>query len=171
VEIVALRNTPETVSALSDVLIETVANGGSVSFMHPLAPEVAAAFWTRSLSAADAGERVIFGAMEDGQLVGTVTLHLDCPPNQPHRGEIAKMMTRVSRRGRGIARTLMIEAERVARERGRTLLTLDTAAEEGAGPFYEKLGYTKAGVIPDYALKPYGGLCGTIIYWKRIGGP
>jgi hypothetical protein len=41
--------------------------------------------------------------MEQGELVGTVTLHLDCPPNQPHRGEIAKLMTRVSRRGRGVS--------------------------------------------------------------------
>jgi uncharacterized protein len=167
-DIVRLRLEPETVSALADLLIETVANGGSVSFMHPLAPEAAAAFWTRSLTAAEAGERVVLGAMEDGQLVSTVTLLLDCPPNQPHRGEIAKMMTRVSRRGRGLARSLMVEAERIACEQGRTLLTLDTADDEGAGPFYEKLGFTRSGVIPDYALKPYGGLCGTILYWKRI---
>ena len=171
VDIVTLRPTPEAIAALSDILVETVANGGSVSFMHPLAPDVAAAFWTKSLAAAEAGGRVVLGAMEDGELVGTVTLLLDCPPNQPHRGEIAKMMTRVGRRGRGVARALMLEAERIARERGRTLLTLDTAAEEGAGPFYEKLGFIKAGVIPDYALKPFGGLCATIIYWKRIGGP
>ena len=170
-EIVALRSSPEVIAALADVLVETVASGGSVSFIHPLAPEVAAAFWTRSLAAADAGERVVLGAMQDGQLVATVTLHLDCPPNQPHRGEIAKLMTRVGWRGRGIARALVLEAERIARERGRTLLTLDTAAEEGAGPFYEKLGYTRAGVIPDYAYKPYGGLVGTIIYWKRLDSP
>jgi GNAT superfamily N-acetyltransferase len=168
-QIVALRHTPEYIPALSDLLIETVANGGSVSFMHPLAPDVAAAFWTKSLTAADVGERVVLGAMHDGQIVGTVTLLLDCPPNQPHRGEIAKMMTRVRWRGRGIARALMVEAERVARERGRTLLTLDTATDEGAGPFYEKLGFTKAGVIPDYAYKPHGGLSGTIFYWKKIG--
>jgi hypothetical protein len=78
------------------------------------------------------------------------------------------MMTRVDRRGRGIARSLMLEAERIAVARGRTLLTLDTAADEGAGPFYEKLGFTRVGVIPDYAYKPHGGLCGTIIYYKRI---
>ncbi|HEY2596351.1 MAG TPA: GNAT family N-acetyltransferase [Chloroflexota bacterium] len=166
--IVPLTRTPETVTALADLLRETVAAGGSVSFMHPLAHDTAAAFWTKSLTAADAGERVVLGALEDGQLIATVTLLLDCPPNQPHRGEIAKMMTRVSRRGRGIARALMIEAERIAVERGRTLLTLDTAEDEGAGPFYEKLGFIRAGVIPDYAYKPYGGLCGTIIYWKRI---
>jgi GNAT superfamily N-acetyltransferase len=168
-EVVPLRPTPEVISALAETLVETVASGASVSFMHPLAPEVAAAFWTRSLAAAEAGERVVLGAFEQGELVGTVTLLLDCPPNQPHRGEIAKLMVRLGRRGRGVARALMLEAERVARQRGRTLLTLDTATEDGAGPFYEKLGYVRAGVIPDYALKPYGGLCGTIVYWKRIG--
>ncbi|HEY3062014.1 MAG TPA: GNAT family N-acetyltransferase [Chloroflexota bacterium] len=168
-DIVALRSTPEWVSALADLLIETVAAGGSVSFMHPLATEDAEAFWSKSLHAAEEGGRVVLGALEDGELVSTVTLLLDCPPNQPHRGEIAKMMTRVSRRGRGLARALMIEAERIAVERGRTLLTLDTASDEGAGPFYEKLGFVKVGEIPDYALKPYGGLCGTIVYYKRIG--
>src|SRR5438552_2077611 len=179
-EIVAMRATPEVVEvprrspawgALSETLIETVAHGGAVSFMQPLDPDVAAAFWTRSLAAAEAGGRVVLGALEDGELVGTVTLHLDCPPNQPHRGEIAKMMTRVNHRGRGVARALMVEAERVARERGRILLTLDTATDDGAGPFYEHLGFVQAGVIPDYALKPYGGLCATIIYWKRIDAP
>jgi GNAT superfamily N-acetyltransferase len=158
----------ETIAALSELLIETVSNGGSVSFMHPLAPEVARSFWTRSLAAAEAGERVVLGARIDGRLVATVTLLLDCPPNQPHRGEIAKMMTSVPYRGQGIARALMVEAERIARERGRTLLNLDTAEDEGAGPFYEKLGYVRVGVIPDYAYKPHGGLCGTIIYYKRL---
>jgi GNAT superfamily N-acetyltransferase len=168
VDIVALRSSPEVVASLTDLLIETVAAGGSVSFMHPLAPERARAFWEQSLAAAADGGRVVLGAMENGQVVGTVTLLLDCPPNQPHRGEIAKMMTRVGRRGRGIARALMVEAERIAVERGRTLLNLDTAEEDGAGPFYEKLGFVRVGVIPEYAYRPHGGLCGTIIYYKRI---
>jgi ribosomal protein S18 acetylase RimI-like enzyme len=60
-------------------------------------------------------------------------------------------------------------AEHLAEFRGKTLLTLDTAAEDGAGGFYEKLGFQKAGMIPNYALKPHGGLTGTLIYWKRIG--
>jgi ribosomal protein S18 acetylase RimI-like enzyme len=98
-----------------------------------------------------------------------VTLLLDCPPNQPHRAEIAKLMTRVSYRGRGVATALMRAAENRAANRARTLLTLDTAAEEGASGLYEKLGFMLAGVIPDYALKPHGGLTATMIYWKRIG--
>ena len=167
-KIVELRSSPDVIAALAETLVEAVTSGASVSFMHPLAPEVAAEFWTRSLAAAEAGGRVVLGAMDHGELVGTVTLHLDCPPNQPHRGEIAKLITRLSHRGRGIARALMLEAERIARERGRTLLTLDTGTDDGAGVFYDKLGYVRAGVIPDYALKPYGGLQGTIIYWKRL---
>lgn len=168
-EITALRDEPAVISALSDLLIETVAHGGSVSFMHPVDPAEAAAFWRDALLAAERGERVVFGAWDGGMLVGTVTLILCGYPNQRHRAEIAKMMTRVSRRRRGVARALMVAAEREALARGRTLLVLDTAVIDGAGEFYEGLGFQKAGVIPDYALLPHGGLTGTILYWKRIG--
>ena len=165
----ALSGRPEVIQALADLLVETVAAGGSVSFMHPLSMETATAFWERSLSAAARGERIVLGLRDSDALIGTVTLLLDCPPNQPHRAEIAKLMTRVSRRGQGVARSLMMTAERMAIERGRTLITLDTAVEDGAARLYEGLGYQKTGVIPDYALKPHGGLTGTIIYWKKIG--
>ena len=144
-----------------------MANGGSVSFMHPLAPQTAEQFWRDSLASADRGERIVLGAFDGENLIGTVTLLLALPPNQPHRAEIAKMMTRVSHRGRGVAKTLMRTAEHMAVERGRTLLVLDTAVEDGASRLYESLGFKLAGVIPDYALKPHGGLTGTMIYWKR----
>lgn len=169
IEIAALTSSSRVREMLSEILIEVVAAGGSVSFMHPLAPEAANAFWEASLASADRGERIVLGAWDGDLLAGTVTLLLDLPPNQPHRGEIAKMMTRVSHRGRGIATALMHEAERQAVERGRTLLVLDTATEDGASSLYEKLGFTFAGTIPDYALKPHGGLTGTNLYWKRIG--
>ena len=169
IEIRPLTASPRVREMLSEILIEVVANGGSVSFMHPLAPEQANAFWEASLAAADRGERIVLGAWDGDVLAGTVTLLLDLPPNQPHRGEIAKMMTRLSHRGRGIATALMHEAEKRAVERGRTLLVLDTATEEGASGLYEKLGFIFAGTIPDYALKPHGGLTGTNLYWKRIG--
>ena len=110
----------------------------------------------------------MLGARAAGRLLGTVTLLLDCPENQPHRAEIAKLMTRPSARGRGVARALVREVERIAVQRGRTLLTLDTAADDGAAGFYERLGYCKVGAIPDYALKPHGGLVATIIYFKRL---
>ncbi|MBP7556316.1 MAG: N-acetyltransferase [Chitinophagaceae bacterium] len=166
---ISIRSLTEAdVAALSALLIETVAQGGSVSFMHPLQPADATEFWQSSLAAASNGKRVVLGAFDKELLVGTVSLLVDCPPNQPHRAEIAKMMTAVSHRGKGIARMLLRQAEDIAKEKGRTLINLDTAEEEGAAGFYEKLGYQRVGLIPDYALKPYGGLTGTIIYYKRL---
>jgi ribosomal protein S18 acetylase RimI-like enzyme len=170
IEIAPLNASPDVLQALSEILVEAVASGGSVSFMHPLALEAANAFWQGSLASAERGERVVLGAFDGERLIGTVTLLLDLPPNQPHRAEIAKMMTRVSHRGRGVATALMGAAERIAMERRRTLLVLDTAVEDGASGLYERLGFMLTGVIPDYALKPYGGLTGTMIYWKRIRG-
>ena len=168
ITIAPLTATPAILAALGEILVETVAAGGSVSFMHPLAPDAARGFWANSLAAAARGERIVLGAFDGERLAGTVTLLLDCPPNQPHRAEIAKMMTRVRDRGRGIASVLMRAAERLAVERARTLLVLDTASDGGAAGLYERLGFTLAGEIPDYALKPQGGLTGTMIYWKRV---
>jgi ribosomal protein S18 acetylase RimI-like enzyme len=166
-KIAPLKASPQVRAALSEILIEAVASGGSVSFMHPLAPKTADRFWRDSLAAADRGERIVLGAFDGESLIGTVTLLLSFPPNQPHRAEIAKMMTRISHRGRGVAKALMRVAERLAIERGRTLLVLDTAVEDGASGLYEGLGFKLSGIIPDYALKPHGGLTGTMIYWKR----
>jgi len=166
-KIAPLKASPPVCAALAELLIEAVASGGSVSFMHPLAPETAERFWRDSLASADRGERIVLGAFDGDTLIGTVTLLLDFPPNQPHRAEIAKMMTRISHRGRGVAKALMGVAERLAVERGRSLLVLDTAVEDGASGLYEGLGFKLTGVIPDYALKPHGGLTGTMIYWKR----
>jgi ribosomal protein S18 acetylase RimI-like enzyme len=168
IEIRALSASPTIFSMLSETLIEAVASGGSVSFMHPVGSDAAHAFWADSLAAAAKGVRIVLGAFEGEILAGTVTLLLQCPANQPHRAEIAKLMTRCSHRGRGIAAALMRRAEELAAERRKSLLVLDTATEGGASGLYEGLGYTLAGEIPDYALKPHGGLTGTLIYWKRI---
>jgi ribosomal protein S18 acetylase RimI-like enzyme len=168
IRIAPLTASPVITAALCEILIETVASGGSVSFMHPLSSEAAFDFWQASLAAAGRGERIVLGAFDGDDLVGTVTLLLNLPPNQPHRAEIAKMMTRISRRHRGVATALLGAAEEMAIARGRTLLVLDTAVDDGASRLYQRAGFTLAGIIPDYALKPHGGLTGTMVYWKRL---
>ncbi|MDO9459978.1 MAG: GNAT family N-acetyltransferase [Alphaproteobacteria bacterium] len=170
INIAPLSDTPQIRAALSAMLIEVVANGASVSFMHPLAQEDADNFWEGSLAAAAKGKRIVLGAFDGEILIGTFTLVLDLPPNQPHRGELAKLIIRISHRGRGVGTALMLEAERLAIARGRTLLVLDTAVDGGPWQMYEGLGYKLAGIIPGYALKPHGGLMGAKIYWKQIGG-
>ena len=160
-----------TDAQLATLLVEVVADGGSVSFMAPLATDTARAFWEQSLLGAGRGERVVLGAWDGEVLAGTVTLILACPPNQPHRAEIAKLMTRPSHRGQGVAAQLMAAAETRAISMAKTLLVLDTASDGGAAGLYERRGFTFAGEIPDYALKPHGGLSATRLYWKRLPLP
>src|SRR5690349_5919613 len=127
-EIEILVSRPDVIEELAELIIEVVAHGGSVSFMHPLSKKTAISFWETSLASADRGERIVLGARENGKLISTVTLLLNCPENQPHRAEIAKLMTSINKRGKGVARALVTEAERIAVTKGRTLLNLDTAA-------------------------------------------
>jgi ribosomal protein S18 acetylase RimI-like enzyme len=169
IQIRPIAPSPAIRTALSELLIEAVANGGSVSFMDPLPVATAEKFWEGALDAVARGDRIILGAFDGELLVGTLTLVLDVAQNQPHRAELVKMITRISHRGRGVATALLRKLEEIAVERGRWLLVLDTASDGGAAPLYESVGFQLAGEIPDYAFKPQGGLSGTKFYWKRLG--
>jgi GNAT superfamily N-acetyltransferase len=153
--------------ALAEVLADCVAGGASVSFMAPFPPAEAHAWWGGVIESVAADDTVLFGAYVDGALVGTVQLGLDVPPNQPHRADVKKLLVHRRARGRRLGRALMEALEAEARRRGLTLLTLDTASE-AAERVYEGLGYTRAGVIPGYALWPQGGPCDTTIFWKAL---
>jgi ribosomal protein S18 acetylase RimI-like enzyme len=154
-------------AGLIDVLIDCVEGDASVSFMHPLTRERAVAFWRGVARGVAAGERVLLVASDDQGLCGTVQLTLDLPENQPHRADVSKMLVHRRARRRGLGAALMRGAEAAAREQGRTLLVLDTASED-AKRLYERLGWVRVGVIPDFALLPRGGYCDTVVYYRRI---
>jgi GNAT superfamily N-acetyltransferase len=114
------------------------------------------------------GRRLLLGAFAEGRLVGTVQVILALPPNQLHRGEIAKLLVHRSARKRGIAQLLMEHAESEARAEGKTLLVLDTVTGDDAERLYTRLGWTTVGVIPGYALYPDGRPCDTTVFWKAL---
>jgi GNAT superfamily N-acetyltransferase len=153
--------------ALAELLIDCVDGGASVSFMHPLAPSAALAFWRGVAEGAARGQRLLFVAEDAGRIVGTVQVVLEQPPNQPHRADVAKMLVHRSARRRGIGAALMRAAEQAARVRGKTLLVLDTASGD-AERLYRRLGWEECGVIPGYALWPRGGLCDTTFFYRRL---
>jgi GNAT superfamily N-acetyltransferase len=158
----------EAVLELSDVLADCVNGGASVNFMLPYSGADAAAFFNNKVVPSVANdETILLAARVDGKIVGTVQLGVDTPPNQPHRGEIKKLLVHRSARGKGVGAALMERIEAIAKEKGRTLLLLDTASDD-ARRLYERGGWQKLGNIPDYALWPAGGFCDTTIYWKKL---
>ena len=114
------------------------------------------------------GRRLLLAAFDDDELIGTVQVILASPPNQPHRGEIAKLLVHRSARKRGVAQQLMARAEYEARTEGKTLLVLDTVTGDPAERLYARLGWTTVGVIPGYALYPDGRPCDTTVFWKAV---
>src|SRR5262249_61668183 len=103
------------------------ADGGAwVGYGAPFPPGDAGRAFEGFGAAAEQGRRLILAAFSGSELVGTVQVILTLPPNQPHRGEIAKLLVHRSARRRGIAERLMADAEREARAEGKTLLVLDT---------------------------------------------
>lgn len=158
------------VGGLADVLIDCVEGGASVSFMHPLARDRAEAFWRRVGRGVASGERALIVAEDRAGVCGTVQLVLDQPENQPHRADLSKMLVHRRARRQGLGAALMRVAEATARECGKTLLVLDTASAD-AERLYERMGWVRVGVIPDYALLPQGGLCATTVYYRTLVGP
>jgi len=152
---------------LCDVLIDCVENGASVSFMQPMTRDKAMAFWRGVAASAGRGERVLFVAQEGGRIVGTVQVVFDMPENQPHRGDVCKMLVHGSMRRRGIGEALMRAAEDASRRAGKSLLVLDTASAD-AERLYERCGFRRVGTIPNYALLPQGGYCDTVYFYKEL---
>ena len=160
----------EQIGALSAVLIDCVEGGASVSFMSPLSRERADAFWKDVAEGIAAGERILLVAQEQtsGRIVGTVQVVLKQPENQPHRADIAKMLVHRRARKCGIGAALMRAAEEAARMAGKSVLVLDTVTGGDAERLYERVGWSKSGVIPNYALWPKGGFCDTTVFYKQI---
>jgi GNAT superfamily N-acetyltransferase len=156
------------VGALAELLIDCVAGGASVSFMHPLSRAKATAYWGRIAADVARGERALLVAEDAaGEIVGTVQVVLDQPENQPHRGDVSKMLVLRRARRQGLGARLMRAAEEVARGSGKTLLVLDTASPDAAR-LYARLGWHACGVIPGYALLPQGGLCATTYFYREL---
>ncbi|HEY3848830.1 MAG TPA: GNAT family N-acetyltransferase [Acetobacteraceae bacterium] len=153
---------------LSDILIACVAGGAGISFLPPLAPETARAFWKRTVTEIAAGRQRLLCGWADGVLAGTVTLDVGTPPNQPHRAEVQKLLVHPDARRHGLARTLMQRVELEAARAGRSLLTLDTRAGDAAEHLYRAMGWQEAGRIPGYALNADGTPGDTVFFWKRV---
>jgi len=159
----------QQITELSEVLVDCVKGGASVSFMAPFAHEDARAFWEKVAADVASGARALLVAeSSDGTIIGTVQLVLAMPPNQLHRADVAKMLVHRSVRGRRIATELMLALEATALQLQRHLLVLDTVTGGIAEHLYERLGWVRVGIVPDFALFPQGGYCSTTFFYKTL---
>lgn len=157
----------DVVAGLSELLVDAVDSGAGVSFMAGFTRAQAASWWRGVIAALDA--RAVLLVARDGRgVVGTVQLQPSWAPNQPHRGDVAKLIVHRRARGNGIARALMTELERHAREQRFTLLLLDTCKGGAAEALYTSLGWTRIGEVPRFALNPDGSWCDTVFFCKEL---
>ncbi|MCA1438716.1 GNAT family N-acetyltransferase [Ensifer sp. IC4062] len=168
IRVLCEEETHAALPALAEVLSDCVEGGASVGFMQPFAPQDALPFWKAVCAAVARDEAVLIVADVDGRVVGTVQLGIATMPNQPHRADIKKLLVHRDARGLGLARRLMEKAEAEAVKRGRRVLVLDTATGEPAEAIYDRLGWLRAGVVPDYALMPDGRYCSTTFFYKHL---
>ncbi|MEO8062329.1 MAG: GNAT family N-acetyltransferase [Pseudomonadota bacterium] len=155
-------------AGLCELLIDCVASGASVSFMHPMTLTKAADFWREVAGGVSRRERILVVAEDaQGNIVGTAQAVWPSAENQPHRADIVKMLVLRSARGKGVGAAVLAAVEAAARAAGRTLLVLDTASAE-AERLYERGGWQRVGTIPKYALMPDGPLCSTVFFYKDL---
>jgi GNAT superfamily N-acetyltransferase len=155
---------------LVDLLADAVAHGASVNFVQPLARETAAAWWDGALRSHAQGERVLFAALKDERVVGSVQLILAGQPNQAFRADIGKLLVRSDCRRQGIGAALMQAAEAEAARIGRTLLTLDTETGSDGERLYQRLGWTRFGIVPGYATTADGSRRADCSFFYKVVG-
>lgn len=155
-------------SELCDVLIDCVEGGASVNFMWPMTRAKAENFWRGVVNGLARGDRALIAACDpQGRIVGTAQAVWAPQENQPHRADVAKMLVHRRARRLGAGAALLSAAEAAARDAGKTLLVLDTASD-AAERLYERGGWQRVGIIPDYALNPDGARCDTIVFYKKL---
>lgn len=151
---------PETAQArraeLVELLFDAVEGGASVNFVQPMTRQKSASWWDAALASHARGERLIFAAERDGRLAGSVQLILAGQENQAFRADIGKLLVHRSFRRLGLGAALMQAAETEAKRIGRTLLTLDTETGSDGEKLYQKLGWTRFGIVPGYATTADG---------------
>jgi GNAT superfamily N-acetyltransferase len=153
-----------------ELLLDIVNGGASVGFMAPLPAERARQFWRGIIAGVERGERILLAAIDrqGGRVTGSVQLVLAQPDNQPHRGDVAKILVHSSARKQGLGAALLAAIEAAAIEAGKSLLVLDTVPGTPADRLYQRAGWSPVGIIPGFALMPDGKPCDTRLFYREL---
>ncbi len=153
---------------LAQLLLDAHASNMALGLAPGLTRERAADAYRHTAERLAPGERILLGALEGSELVGAVHLARAAAENGRQRAEIQRLVVRSGSRGRGVGRMLMEAAIGEARRLGLRLLWLMTHDGSAADLIYERLGWTRLGVIPAYSTLPDGSITGNAYYYLEL---
>src|SRR3954453_8660185 len=154
---------------LAQLLLDAHASNMALGLAAPLTREHAREEWRRFAAALMPDVSVLLGALDEDVVVGAVHLARAHAENGAHRAEIQRLVVRSDRRGGGIGAALLDAAAGRARRAGITLLWLTTHADTDSDAFYVRRGWTRAGVIPGYSVRPDGTLADNALFYRQLG--
>jgi acetyltransferase len=156
---------------LIDLLFDAVKHGASIGFMADVDDDQARAYINSVQAGLEDGSLLLWVVVQDEKVLASVQLGLCQKANGRNRAEVQKLQVRHEARRRGLGQQLMEALEQTARQKQRGLLYLDTEAGSAAEAFYQSLGYTRVGELPNYCQSPDGRYTPTAIYFKTLGQP
>lgn len=169
IELLNASNSLEHLPALVEILQDGINSGASIGYLPPFSDSDANDYWLGVLEKVTKGSSLLWVA-RDAELgvVGTVQLEFASKTNALHRAEVCKLLVHQKARRRGVARALMLELLRVARDLNRTTLVLDTREGDPSNNLYQSLGFQISGLIPAYVTNEHGEFQATVIYFKLL---
>lgn len=131
---------------------EAIRAGGGFGWLAPPTREAMERYWRGVLLVP---ERTLLIARLDGVICGSAQLVRPARNNeaQAHAAHLTTNFVAPWARGHGLARSLTVAVENLAREEGFRVLNLDVRATQGAAiALYEGLGFVRFGTHPRYAM-------------------
>ncbi len=142
---------PADLHDLCDATDAAIGAGGGFGWLEPPARDILERYWQGVLAIP---QRLLFVARLDGVICGTAQLVM--PPKNNEAQSFAVTLTTNFiapwARGHGLARMIVEEAEKSARDEGFGIINLDVRETlEAAIKLYESMGYVHFGTHPFYA--------------------
>jgi dUTP pyrophosphatase len=171
--VVDLVTNPELTDALRSRLIALwvdVANaGGAVGFVAPTTMDEVAPVAHGAFDRVLAGTDDLVIALDGAEPVGMGFLERNHTRLQGHVGVIRRLQRAPSHAGRAIGDAILLTLERIARDRGLTLMTLNVRGGTGRERFYLDRGYRVDARLPNRLCLDSGRLADELCLSKDLG--
>lgn len=168
ISLLTARQAEAHLARLSEILRHSVEGGALVGYVLPFDIEQSRAYWLGVVRSVEEGERLLYCAIDDGEIIGSAQLYLSPEPNAPHRAEIYKLLVHRDFQRRGVGAALMRHMEAEALRLGRSLLLLDTVAGGAGERLYRRLGWQEVGTVPKHFVDPHGNFKSSVYFMKLL---